>query len=298
MTGCKSILFIALGAILLVVSSHGRDHVVKRGETLSRIALRYGVTKDAIISANNIRNPNLILPGKRLTIPEKSSITYAVKRGDSLSIIAQRHGTSVSKIVSANGLRDANSIQVGQKLKIPTSSNSSKASGSNAREVDLLGATLVNQLRAITPTRGKWKGIVIHHTATPEASAKGLDNYHRQQRKMQNGLAYHFVIGNGKGMRDGEIHIGNRWKKQQDGGHLKLEKWNKENIGICLVGNFQAHYPTRAQMDKLEGLIRVLLKQCRLTSSKVTTHKLKHKNHTVCPGKLFSFLALKKRLAK
>ena len=67
-------------------------------------------------------------------------------------------------------------------------------------------------------------------------------------------------------MRDGEIHIGNRWKKQQDGGHLKLEKWNKENIGICLVGNFQVHYPSRAQMDKLEGLIRVLLKQCRLTS--------------------------------
>ena len=289
--------WIALGLLVFAQFSQARDHLVRKGETLSRIALRYGVSRDAIIRANNIRNPNLILPGKRLTIPEKGTGSYTVKRGDSLSLIAQRLGTSVSSIVKANGLKDANSIKVGQKLKIPATTATASIGG-NAREESLLGAALLKELRSIRPTRGKWKGIVIHHTATREASAKGLDNYHREQRKMLNGLAYHFVIGNGKGMRDGEVHLGSRWKKQLDGGHLKLEKWNKENIGICLVGNFEAHYPTRAQMDKLEGVIRVLMKQCGISASNVTTHKLKHKNHTVCPGKLFSFLALKKRLAR
>lgn len=44
-------------------------HVVKQGEYLKVIAARYGTTVDAIICCNNIRNPNLIYPGQRLTIP-------------------------------------------------------------------------------------------------------------------------------------------------------------------------------------------------------------------------------------
>lgn len=47
----------------------GTVHVVAAGETLTRIALRYGVTVYAIVSANNLPNPNLIHVGQRLTIP-------------------------------------------------------------------------------------------------------------------------------------------------------------------------------------------------------------------------------------
>jgi LysM repeat protein len=46
-----------------------RVYVVKSGDTLFAIAERFGVTVDAIIEANDIANPNAIVPGQRLTIP-------------------------------------------------------------------------------------------------------------------------------------------------------------------------------------------------------------------------------------
>jgi len=46
-----------------------KTHIVKQGEYLKLIAVRYGTTVDAILCNNNIRNPNLIYPGQRLRIP-------------------------------------------------------------------------------------------------------------------------------------------------------------------------------------------------------------------------------------
>ena len=56
---------------------------------------------------------------------------------------------------------------------------------------------------------------------------------------MQNGLAYHFVIGNGTDTQDGQIEMGSRWLKQLQGGHVKNHYINEVGIGICLVGNFK-----------------------------------------------------------
>ncbi|MCO6450338.1 MAG: L,D-transpeptidase family protein [Caldilineales bacterium] len=50
----------------------GGTHVVKRGETLSAIAVRYGVSVNALARANNIRNRNRIFVGQRLRIPGRS----------------------------------------------------------------------------------------------------------------------------------------------------------------------------------------------------------------------------------
>jgi LysM repeat protein len=50
-------------------AASGRVHVVQRGEYLSAIARKYGVTVDAIVKANNLRNPNVIYTGQRLIIP-------------------------------------------------------------------------------------------------------------------------------------------------------------------------------------------------------------------------------------
>jgi nucleoid-associated protein YgaU len=49
--------------------SVGYEHVVKRGETLARIAAEYGVTVADIIAANDIDNPNLISVGRKLIVP-------------------------------------------------------------------------------------------------------------------------------------------------------------------------------------------------------------------------------------
>ena len=51
----------------------GQTYVVRRGDTLSSIAARYGTTSGAIARANHITNPNLVVIGKRLTIPAGTS---------------------------------------------------------------------------------------------------------------------------------------------------------------------------------------------------------------------------------
>lgn len=108
-------------------------HRVRRGETLSSIALRYGSRVRDIVLANRLRHSNLIRVGQTLKIPLrtralskriKASSThskghrYVVKKGDSLWVIARKFGTNVSSIKRVNGLR-SNCLSVGQVLRIP-----------------------------------------------------------------------------------------------------------------------------------------------------------------------------------
>ena len=50
-------------------AGEGRVHVVARGETLSWIAQKYGVSAETILQANRLKNSNLIRVGQRLAIP-------------------------------------------------------------------------------------------------------------------------------------------------------------------------------------------------------------------------------------
>ena len=103
-------------------------YIVRAGDTLSTIALRYGTTTAALAQANGLSNPNLIRTGQTLTIPNCSGpvqppqpggcFTYTVRAGDTLSTIAARYGTSVPAIVQANNLSNPNYIRIGQRLVI------------------------------------------------------------------------------------------------------------------------------------------------------------------------------------
>jgi hypothetical protein len=134
---------------------------------------------------------------------------------------------------------------------------------------------------------GRWEYIVIHHSGVDMGTVKAMDQYHREVRHMENGLACDFVIGNGSGMRDGEIAVGQRWTKQLDGGHLASEAQNKVAIGICLLGNFDTHQPTRREMGSLRSLVQALMSRCNLTPRAVKTHQQINIVRTRCPGAKF-----------
>ncbi len=51
-------------------SDYGIEHVVRGGETLSAIAKAYGVTPTTIIKSNNLKNPNRLIVGQKLFIPQ------------------------------------------------------------------------------------------------------------------------------------------------------------------------------------------------------------------------------------
>jgi LysM repeat protein len=137
---------LALAFLAQPALAQGKTHVVRRGETLSSIAARYGTTSKAIATANGLRNPNYIYVGQRLTIPASGGGggtaapggAYTVRRGDTLSSIARRHGTTVKAIVRTNNLKNANYIYAGQRLVIPggggsSSGGSGQASGGSTK---------------------------------------------------------------------------------------------------------------------------------------------------------------------
>ena len=142
-----------------------------------------------------------------------------------------------------------------------------------------------------------WKYIVIHHSATPKGNAARFDYYHRKERKWEYGLAYHFVIGNGYFSGDGEIEVGERWKKQIHGAHTANMDCNRVAIGICLVGDFEnGGAPTENQIDSLVRLMQYLSRKYTIASSDIMQHKQVHQKCTACPGKNFPFAEVKTRL--
>jgi len=112
-------------AVLMASPAAAGIHVVRRGETLSGIAARYGVTVRRLVNMNDLGNPNLIVAGTKLRVPGSGSPTrriHTVRSGETLSEIAARYGVSISSIVRANDLRNRNLVVAGQRLRIPGAS--------------------------------------------------------------------------------------------------------------------------------------------------------------------------------
>jgi hypothetical protein len=142
--------------------------------------------------------------------------------------------------------------------------------------------------------RERWRFIIVHNSGTRQGNARIFDYYHRNVRRMRNGLAYHFVIGNGTSSGNGEIEIGDRWRRQINGGHVHSDYLNNISLGICLVGDFNRDQPTRAQLDSCEELIRYLRDRC----GKVERRDIPVRPHremnpprwaTDCPGDAFPY---------
>jgi len=115
----------------------GDTYVIKKGDSLSVIAKKHGLSTRELAELNGITNPNKIRIGQKLLLPSSSGGTpapvkrssrpaavavggaeYVVQKGDSLSRIASRNGTTVKALREANKLK-SDTILIGQKLVIP-----------------------------------------------------------------------------------------------------------------------------------------------------------------------------------
>jgi membrane-bound lytic murein transglycosylase D len=134
-------------------ASGASRHKVRRGETLSSVARRYGVTPSALAKANKLRTTSKLKIGQVLRIPGSTAATststaarssppakagtaaakspapakpkaarsHTVKRGETLSSIARRNGVKLDALAEANGLSSSYRVKTGQKLRIPDS---------------------------------------------------------------------------------------------------------------------------------------------------------------------------------
>jgi len=156
------------------VQDDTKTYVVGKGDSLSRIAKRFGVSQAEIMVLNNISNPNVIRLGQKLKMPASADLSkpraaaspssktpapavaagangdYVVKSGDSLSVIAQRHGTTVKALKETNNLK-SDTIFVGQKLALPAGASTKPVSGTSAPAPSVPVAPVVEDLAPALP---------------------------------------------------------------------------------------------------------------------------------------------------
>jgi LysM repeat protein len=118
----------------------GATYVVQSGDNLYRIALRYGITVDAILRINDLANPNLLHAGQVIRLPggepseegeeaaePTATTTHVVQPGENLFRIALHYGTTINALAAYNGLTDSRRIEVGQVLIVPLTGAAAQA---------------------------------------------------------------------------------------------------------------------------------------------------------------------------
>lgn len=128
---------VLLASAVPAPAADATTYVVQPGETLYRIAHRFGVSVSALAAYNHITDPTRLSIGQVLRIPatgtkavqsqrlptkpappQTVTYRYTVSRGDTLASIAGRYGITVQNLMRANSLQ-SNLIRPGQRLIIP-----------------------------------------------------------------------------------------------------------------------------------------------------------------------------------
>jgi len=110
-------------------------YTVVPGDTVSRIASRFGLRTADVLALNGLGWSSVIYPGQVLTLtagatsapaapatpaaPSTGSGSYTIQQGDTISSIAKRHGVTTNAVLSANGLGWSSIIYPGQRITIP-----------------------------------------------------------------------------------------------------------------------------------------------------------------------------------
>jgi LysM repeat protein len=209
--GWKSLIFpgqvlkLAPGArVTPTPAQEGGRYTVARGDTISRIAARFGVPVESVLSANGLGWSSIIYPGQTIAIPAAApappkielvssntpttpapaaTSTYTIKSGDTISAIASRFGVTTTAVLTANGLTASSIIYPGHKIVIPaggSSSGGSSSGGTTGGTVTALTAEQETNARIIIQV-GREQGvpdygiIIALATAMQESSLRNIN---------------------------------------------------------------------------------------------------------------------------
>ena len=255
--------------------------------------------------------PKTIPPSTSVPVPAPASADaktwVKIQKGDTLSKIAREHGAKVEDLRKWNRL-SGDTIRPGDRLRVrpPAATVAAPAPPPKAAIPAAPKKPAAPEWRFVGPARSQidgprdrlrdWEYIVVHHSGTSGGSAKVFDYYHTEERGMENGMAYHFVIGNGTDSGDGQIEVGNRWRKQIQGGHLASETLNEIAIGICLVGDFSRSRLGPRQTAALIELVQYLRRMMPENRLKFRLHREINTRPTECPGRFFPGKAIRELL--
>ena len=107
------------------IENNSTNYVVKKGDTLIKIASKYNMSYKTLVSYNNIKDANKIYVGQIIKIPKKDEViipsTYIVKKGDTLIKIAKKYNMNWKDLYELNKNvigSNPNLIKIGMVLKI------------------------------------------------------------------------------------------------------------------------------------------------------------------------------------
>ena len=94
-------------------------YVVKRGDCLWQLSVRYGLTVEELRSINGMeRESSLIREGQSLWISSKEPVQHLVKKGETLIGIASNYNVTVSELTEKNKISDASQLYEGQRIVV------------------------------------------------------------------------------------------------------------------------------------------------------------------------------------
>ncbi|MBM3986537.1 MAG: N-acetylmuramoyl-L-alanine amidase [Planctomycetes bacterium] len=139
----------------------------------------------------------------------------------------------------------------------------------------------------LTPLKGAWSRITVHHSAESTSDPRGgsledsaatvriIQKYHMDDPTHRWGdIGYHFLIdGAGRIFEGRELE----WQGAHAGGSN-----NQQNIGICMLGDFERRAPTEAARKSLQVLLDDLRGRYRIPAERVVPHS--SFGSTRCPG--------------
>ncbi|MDR1836136.1 MAG: peptidoglycan DD-metalloendopeptidase family protein [Treponema sp.] len=108
----------AVTALNDLITFNWQQYRVQRGDSVSVIAERFGVSMGAIIASNEIRNARTLQEGAVLRIPNIDGIPYQIKDGDSLLKIAASFNVPLEVILDINDIK-SDAIRTGETIFIP-----------------------------------------------------------------------------------------------------------------------------------------------------------------------------------
>jgi len=95
-------------------------YIVESGDTISSIALKFGLRTETLLWANNKNKDSVIRPGDKLIIPQVDGVIYTVARGDNLGkILSKFTDVNKNKVLTFNKLGDGSKLKVGQIITLP-----------------------------------------------------------------------------------------------------------------------------------------------------------------------------------
>lgn len=211
---------------------------------------------------------------------ELRGIYHTVAPKETLYRISQTYGVTIEAIMKANRIKDPTKIRKGQPLFIP--------------DVDL-GPMGEQPSIPLFANRGRWKYIVIHHTATKTGNMDFIDKAHKNRGFGE--MGYHFLIDNGTmGKSTGQIEVGHRWTEQKDGAHARADNMNMKGIGVSLIGNFSEDTVSDEQLRSLVYVVNTLRYHYKIPKWRIIGHRDVRGAATECPGSHFPMGRFKRML--